>query len=104
VEAAAPQANTQARGRPPLAGDRDAVVLATGTDDCATGGVAHTQQQLAEVLCSAIQDGSIQCCTVTVAPTQEEQAAKVRRMFDAVGIHRRGSRFEPVRVWGRRGS
>lgn len=92
----------QGRGQPAVAGQPDAVILATGTDACATGGVAHTQAELAEVLCDAITSGSVLCCTTSVAPSVADQAAKVRRMFDAVGVHTRGSRFEPVRAQARR--
>jgi hypothetical protein len=88
----------RARGQPAVAGQPDAVILATGTDECATAGVAHTQAELAEVLCTAITSGAVLCCPASVAPSVPEQAAKVRRMFEAVGVQTRGSRFEPVRA------
>jgi len=72
-------------------------VLSTGTDSASTGGFAHSQRELAEVLAAAIRCGSILCCPSTVAPTPAEQADKALRMFDAVGVRTRGSRHPPAR-------
>jgi len=75
----------------------DAFLLATGTDSAETGGVAHSQRELGEELSRAILAGEILCCPTTVAPTAEAQAAKALRMFEAVGVRTRGSRYPPVR-------
>lgn len=77
---------------------RDALLLATGTDLLGTGGVAHSQRALAEVLAARIRDGRTLCCPHSVAPTLAEQEAKALRLFEAVRVRARGSRVAPVRA------
>jgi hypothetical protein len=84
-------------GRSSSTRPQSAYLLATATDELDTGGVAHSQEALANVLAERILSGDTLCCPDSVAPTREEQAAKARRLFEAVGVRRRGSRHTPVR-------
>lgn len=73
----------------------DALLLATGTDEAATGGVEHSQASLASVLASHIRSGAIVCDERTMGATLSDAASKAERLFEAVGVATRGSRTSP---------